>query len=164
VDRALLPPLLPLWLVPALRSPEPGPWYRTYWLKATLYLALFAFFASYFGSEYFFDVLGMVYAYPMIEVNLDSALVGTGEQRVPLIMYPLAHVYFSTYHTTAVVVLRRLGHAVGPGKRALAFPLLVLVIAYFWAWMETRAMANPSIAEQFYYRDMGRMLGLGSLL
>ena len=35
-------------------------------------------------------------------------------------------------------------------------------MAYLWAWIETRAMANPLIESQFYYRDMGRMLTYGS--
>ena len=32
-----------------------------YWFKANLYIAIFNFAGNYFGSEYFFDVLGMVY-------------------------------------------------------------------------------------------------------
>ena len=59
-------------------------------------IAIFNFAANYFGSEYFFDVLGMVYDYPMIELTFDSALVGSGEQRVPLIMYLLTQAYFIT--------------------------------------------------------------------
>lgn len=154
---------LPLFIIPALRSPETGPWHQTYWFKSNLYMWIFAFFGSYFGSEYFFDVLGMVYEYPMIKLNLDSALVGSGTQVVPFIMYPLAHVYFITYHTSAVVVLRRIKTA-GLPFTALLWPLLIFVIGYFWAWMETKAMANPFIESQFKYRDMERMLAWGSML
>ena len=55
----------PLVLIPAfIRDERPigRPWYRTYWFKANLYIAIFNFAANYFGSAYFFDVLGMVYA------------------------------------------------------------------------------------------------------
>jgi cycloeucalenol cycloisomerase len=38
------------------------------------------------------------------------------------------------------------------------------VIAYAWAWAETRAMANPWIEEQFPYQDLARMLRYGSIL
>ena len=137
-------------------------WYQTYWFKANLYIAIFGFAANYFGSEYFFDVLGMVYNYPAIELNLDSLLVGTGEQRVPILMYLLTQAFFMTYHTTAVIVLRRLRTSRIPHVGAL-WPLLVVAVAYVWAWMETRAMANPLIESQFYYRDMGRMLAYGSI-
>jgi cycloeucalenol cycloisomerase len=105
---------------------------------------------------------GMVYDYPMIDLNLDAALVGSGEQRVPLIMYLLTQAYFLTYHTTAVVVLRRIRTS-GVPIGAMLWPLLLLAVAYFWAWMETKAMANPWIASQFYYKDMERMLRYGSL-
>ena len=156
---------LPLVVVPALIRDEASlgrRWYQTYWLKANLYIAIFNFAANYFGSEYFFDVLGMVYDYPMIELTLDATLVGSGEQHVPVIMYLLTQAYFVTYHTTAVIVLRRIRTSrlpIGP----ILWPVLLLAVAYFWAWMETKAMANPWIESQFYYKDMDRMLAYGSL-
>lgn len=155
----------PLVIVPALirdERPIGRRWYQTYWFKANLYIAIFSIAANYFGTEYFFDILGMVYDYPMIEINLDATLVGSGEQRVPVIMYLLTQAYFLTYHTTAVIVLRRIrtsGLPIGP----VLWPVLLLVVAYFWAWMETRAMANPWIESQFYYKDVERMLAYGSL-
>ena len=156
---------LPLVAVPALirdERPLGRRWYQTYWFKANLYIAIFNFAANYFGSEYFFDVLGMVYDYPMIALTLDATLVGSGEQRVPVMMYLLTQAYFVTYHTTAVIVLRRIRTSGIPINRIL-WPALVLVVAYFWAWMETKAMANPWIESQFHYRDVERMLAYGSL-
>ncbi|MFW2388627.1 MAG: hypothetical protein ACN4G0_09845 [Polyangiales bacterium] len=156
---------LPLTLVPALirdERPIGRRWYQTYWFKANLYIGIFNFAANYFGSAYFFDVLGMVYDYPMIELNLDATLVGSGEQQVPIIMYLLTQAYFLTYHTTAVIVLRRVRTSRLPIGTVL-WPLLVLVVAYLWAWMETKAMANPWIESQFYYEDKARMLAYGSL-
>jgi cycloeucalenol cycloisomerase len=155
----------PLLVAPALirdERPIGRRWYESYWFKANLYIGIFNFAANYFGSEYFFDVLGMVYDYPMIELNLDATLVGSGEQRVPIIMYLLTQAYFLTYHTTAVVVLRRIRTSALPVGR-IAWPILLLVVAYFWAWMETKSMANPWIESQFYYEDMERMLAYGSL-
>ena len=155
----------PLVVIPALirdERPIGRRWYETYWFKANLYIAIFNFAANYFGSEYFFDILGMVYDYPMIALNLDSTLVGSGEQRVPVVMYLLTQAYFLTYHTTAVIVLRRIRTARLP-LRAVLWPVALLVVAYCWAWLETKAMANPWNASQFYYRDMERMLAFGSL-
>ena len=152
---------LPLFFYPLLFRKENVPLCETYWFKANVYIFSFGFFGNYFGSEYFFDVLGMVYNYPTIDLNLDAALVGSGEQKVPVIMYLLTHAYFMTYHTSAVVVLRRIRTS-GLPFMVLLFPVFVFVIGYFWAWMETKAMANPMIAEQFYYKDMDRMLAYGS--
>ena len=155
----------PLVVVPALVRDEHSigrPWYRSYWFKANLYVAIFNFAANYFGSEYFFDVLGMVYDYPMIELNLDATLVGSGEQQVPVLMYLLTQAYFLTYHSTAVIVLRRLRTSRLPA-RAILWPVLLVLVAYVWAWIETKSMANPWIESQFYYRDVERMLAYGSL-
>lgn len=154
---------LPALLIPALiaRRYTGKPWREAYWLKANLYLAVFGFFGNYFGSEYFFDVLGMVYVYPNATTNLDATLVGSGQQKVPLIMYAYTHVYFMTYHATANIVLRRLRAL--PGG-TLLFPGFVFVIGYFWAFMETKAMANPLIAQSFYYQKMELMLAYGSAI
>lgn len=62
------------------------PFYDTFWFKYLLWLFIFTFVATYFWSEYFFDVLGMKYAFPHLQWNFDSVLVGTGRQRVPLMM------------------------------------------------------------------------------
>ena len=104
----------------------------------------------------------MVYDYPMIELTLDATLVGSGEQQVPVIMYLLTQAYWMTYHSTAVVALRRIRTSrlpIGP----VLWPVVILVVAYFWAWMETKTMANPWIESQFYYENMERMLAYGSL-
>lgn len=157
---------LPLIIVPFFIRDESGigrPWYQSYWFKANLYIFIFSFFGNYFGSEYFFDVLGMVYHYSHLHWNLDSSLLGSGMYHVPVIMYLLTQVYFMTYHTTAVVVLRRIKTSKISWVRWL-FPIMVLVIGYFWAWMETRAMATPMMQGTFYYRDLNRMLVYGSLI
>jgi len=154
---------LPLFLYPLFFRKESTPLTDTYWFKANLYIFVFNFFGNYAGSEYFFDVLGMVYNYPAIQWNLDTALIGSGEQKVPLIMYFLTQAYFITYHTSAVVVLRRIKTSALPFMWLL-FPIMIFVIGYFWAWMETKAMANPMIAEQFYYKDNARMLAYGSVM
>lgn len=157
---------LPAILVPALmhKKHSDKPWYESYWFKANLYLFIFGFFGNYFGSEYFFDVLGMVYNYPNATTNLDASLLGSGEQKVPLIMYLLTHVYFMTYHSSANIVLRRLRNLDLPLTTWLLFPIFVFGIGYFWAFMETTAMANPLMASSFYYEKMDLMLKYGSAI
>lgn len=155
----------PVLLGPALLSSRFGTttWVNSYWLKANLYLFVFGFFGNYFGSEYFFDVLGMVYIYPHATTTLDAALVGKGGQTVPVIMYLYTHVYFMTYHATANIVLRRLRTSGLPAMGVL-FPVFVFVIGYAWAFMETKAMANPMMASSFYYEKLDIMLAYGSAI
>jgi len=165
LNLAMLILLVPLVAVPALVRDETSlgrPWWRTYWCKLNLWIGIYAAVGSYFGSEYFFDVLGMVYNYPQLQWHLDSVLLGSGQQSVPLIMYPSAHFYFVTYHTLGVIVLRRVRTSRLFGK-AWLWPIAVLAAAYGFAWAETYAMAGGAIAEQFTYRDLPRMLRWGSL-
>jgi cycloeucalenol cycloisomerase len=164
LNAAMLAIFAPLLVVPALVRDETSlgrPWWRTYWFKLNVWIGIYAGVGSYFGSEYFFDVLGMVYDYPQLAWRVDSALLGTGMQTVPFIMYPSAHFYFVTYHTIGVIVLRRL-------RTSRLFPMVlwpvaVLAAAYGLAWAETFAMTGGAIAEQFTYRDLPRMLRWGSL-
>ncbi len=164
LNLAMLAILAPLVVVPILVRDETSlgrPWWRTYWCKFNVWIGIYAGIGSYFGSEYFFDVLGMVYDYPQLAWRLDAALLGSGTQTVPFIMYPSAHFYFVTYHTLGVIVLRRL-------RTSRAFvmalwPFAVLAAAYGFAWAETFAMTGGAIAEQFTYRDLPRMLRWGSL-
>ncbi len=155
---------LPVLVVPALLSRRFGtqPWHDSYWFKANLYLAIFGFFGNYFGSEYFFDVLGMVYRYPQVTTTLDSALLGSGKQTVPLIMYAYTHAYFMTYHATAGIALRQVRRLRVP--MWIVFPPAVFLIGYAWAWAETKAMANPMIASTFYYEKLEVMLAYGSAI
>lgn len=142
-------------------------WTESYFLKANVYLFIFGFWGNYAGSEYFFDLLGMVYNFTNATTNLDAALVGSGEQRVPLIMYMYTHAYFMTYHVTANIALRKL-KSFTLGKAPVVvwslFFVSVFAIGYCWAFMETKAMANPLIAELFYYEKMELMLKYGSIV
>lgn len=155
----------PFFIIPAMLSPEnkEKPRHQTYWFKANLYIFSFSVFGNYFGSEYFFDVLGMVYVFPNSQWTLDAKLVGEGTQVVPIIMYLLTHAYFMTYHTSATVVLRKIMTLGLPGHFTL-FPVFVFIIGYCWAWLETKAMANPLMAESFYYEKMEHMLAYGSAI
>jgi cycloeucalenol cycloisomerase len=159
---------LPFFIIPLLihKKYSDVPWTESYFLKANIFIAIFSFWGNYFGSEYFFDMLGMVYTYPNITTNLDSALVGSGEQKVPLIMYFLTHAYFMTYHATANIALRLVRRALANTPAiasSLMFIIAVVVVSYCWAWAETAAMANPMMAGTFYYEKMDLMLKYGSL-
>ncbi len=136
---------------------------NSYWFKANLYIFIFGFFGNYIGSEYFVDVLGMIYNYPNATTTLDATLVGHSNQPVPVIMYFYTHAYFMTYHTTAIILLRRIMNS-GIPLAGLLFMPLTFTIGYCWAWVETKAMANPLMATSFYYENMEAMLAYGSII
>ena len=154
----------PGWLVPLLiRSRADGlRWWETYAFKFNVWIFIFAWVGTYFLTEYFFDVMGMVYHFPHLSWNFDSALLGSGKQVVPVIMYLSAHYFFLTYHTTAVIVLRRVRTS-RLGGHPLAAALTVAVVGWFWAWTEIRLTTDPSLADQFRYEDMAWALRWGAV-
>ncbi len=166
----------PLIVVPALRQRRvpalaATPWHRSYWLKFNLWIFLFVWVGTYFLTHYFFDILGMRYAFPT-RWTLDAALVGSGRGEVPAFMYPLTQAYFVSYHTAMLVVLRRLYHALGlrhlsPGTarwpRLLVLALAAVALSYAVAFGETLFMASDLISDLFWYADKPRMLRWGSL-
>lgn len=154
----------PLVAVPLLIRDESSlgrPWYRTYWFKFAVWVFVFASIGTYFFTEYFFDVLGMVYDYPQLGWSFDSALLGSGRQVVPIIMYLHAWYFFATYHTCAVIVIRRV--RTSPLGRHLAGRVVaVAATAWFFAWAEVFFTTGPSVAHQFRYEDMDWMLRWGA--
>jgi cycloeucalenol cycloisomerase len=151
----------PLWIVPLLRH-RTTPWRESYWFKFNLWILVYSAIGSYFFSEYFFDVLGMVYNFPHLHWTFDSVMLGSGKQVVPIIMYLSAHYFFVTYHTTAVVVMRRVRTS-----RLNVHPVVgaavVALAAWFWARAEITLTTSPSIADQFRYEDMRWALRWGAL-
>jgi cycloeucalenol cycloisomerase len=157
--------LLPLLLVPALLRPRKTgrPWWDNYAVKMVLWMFVYNFVATYFLTEYFFDVLGMIYYFPQVTVSLDSALLGSGKQVVPIGMYLNAPAFFVVYHTLAVLLMRRVLTLPLGALRPLLTVVVVLVVAYLMAFLETRMVATPANAPYFTYQDLPAMLKYGSL-
>jgi hypothetical protein len=102
--------VLPAWL----RRSSGVPWSQSYWFKLNLYMAVWVFFATYYHTEYFFELLGLRYRFPSVHAYFDSALVGPNEataaaewKKVPVGMYLNSIAFFIVYHSAAVVSMRR---------------------------------------------------------
>jgi cycloeucalenol cycloisomerase len=147
------------WLWPGRPDRHRPPW-ECWWLKLNAWVAVLVAFGTYFGTHYFFDLMGMRYGFP-VTWTLQAAGMGHSSQTVPVFMYPLTQAYFVTYFVAAPIVLRRLEGALGRGR--VVRVLAVLALAYGIAWMETFAMANEGLAAYFEYADRDKMLAFGSL-
>lgn len=147
------------WLWPGRPDRHRPPW-QCWWLKLNAWVAVLVGFGTYFGTHYFFDLMGMRYGFP-VTWTLQAEVVGRSSQTVPLFMYPLTQAYFVTYFAVAPLALRRLERAFGRGWPVRA--LVVLVLGYGIAFMETFTMANESLAAYFEYADRDKMLAVGSL-
>ncbi len=147
------------WLWPGRPCRHRPPWH-CWWFKLNAWVFVLVAFGTYFGTHYFFDLMGMRYAFP-VQWMLQAEGLGHSGQTVPVFMYPLTQAYFVTYYVAAPLVLRRLGLA--SGRNLVGTMLAVLVLGYGIAWMETFAMASDALSNHFSYADKGRMLRWGSL-
>jgi cycloeucalenol cycloisomerase len=125
------------------------PWYRLYHAKLSAFVAVFAFIGNYFGTRYFYEVLDMHYGF-RATWNLND---------VPLFLYPLTAVYFTTYAALFDVALR--AAAPGRGRRWL---VAVVVCSLLLAGLETALNANPSMKSSFCYGNLGFALWFGTLM
>ncbi|MBI5490195.1 MAG: hypothetical protein HY905_22865 [Deltaproteobacteria bacterium] len=153
---------LPLIVVPLVRPGKADrgrPLRERYWLKFNVWVAIVAFVGSYFITHFFFDELGMTYGFA-VRWHVESRLMDRGGGEVPVFLYFLAHVYFTTYYTVMSIGLRRVRRVLGGGRWATV--LAVLAMSYATAFAETLFMASPYLAGLFDYADRSRMLGTGS--
>jgi cycloeucalenol cycloisomerase len=161
--------LLPAWL----RRGSGVAWSESYWFKYNVYMFVWVFYATYFHTEYFFEVLGLRYRFPEVALTFDSALVGPDEatasarfEKVPVGMYFNAIAFFLVYHTLAVVCMRRVRSTTAglpPAARRLAWAAIVAAAALFFAWAETRLYVGQAAAANVWYVDLPRMLRWGSI-
>jgi cycloeucalenol cycloisomerase len=161
--------LLPAWL----RRDSRVVWYQSYWFKFNLYMFVWVFYATYFHTEYFFEVLGLRYRFPDVSLYFDSALVGPAEataegefKKVPPGMYLNAVAFFVVYHSLAVVCMRRVRTmtlAWSKGSQKIAWAAIVLGAALFFAWAETRLYITADAVANVWYVDLSRMLRWGSV-
>ena len=160
--------LLPWWL----RRRSGVPVCASYWFKFNLYMAAFIFLATYFHTEYFFEVLGLRYRFPEVTLYFDSALLGPDEattraafKKVPPGMYLNAIAFFIVYHSAAVVCMRRIRTLTGrwsaPARR-LSWAIIVAATALFFAWAETFFYITDDASGNVWYVDLERMLSFGS--
>jgi cycloeucalenol cycloisomerase len=134
----------------AFRAPEDRgrPFHQLYHVKLSAFMAVFAFLANYFGTRYFYEVLDMHYGF-RTTWNLND---------VPLFLYPLIAVYFTTYAVLLDVALAAAA-AVGIG-RASALVLTSLALAA----VETSLHSNPWMRASFCYGSLRVALVLGTAM
>jgi hypothetical protein len=106
------------------------------------------------------------YNFTHLTWNLDSQLLGSGRQVVPVMMYFHAWYFFVTYHTCSVILIRMT--ITSPLTRILPQTLLwVLTVAgtaWLCAWGEIYGTTMEEIKDQFEYSNMHWALKWGAFL
>lgn len=142
------------------RPASDAPLCARYFVKLNVFAAILVFFGTYFGTHYFFDLMGMRYAFPT-ELVFEAAVVGKSGAHVPIFMYPLTQAYFVTYFSVLVVLDRGLSNKLRLG--AFGRVVLVGVLSYAIAFAETLFMATERMKDLFSYAKHDRMLLFGSI-
>lgn len=149
-----------LWTALSRSRPDRDqPWLQCYWLKLHLWVGIVVFFGTYFGTHYFFDLMGMRYAFD-VHWFFNSDVVGRSGQRVPLFMYPLTHAYFMSYYVALMVVDRFIVDRLGLGS--VGGPFVVTLLACSLAFFETHFIAADFFSDLFQYENRSRMLKVDS--
>lgn len=135
--------------------------FEYYWVKFNIWILIFSFVASYVYSEYFFDILGMIYNFPHLKWNLNATLIGTTKQKVPLMMYTCAWFYFITYHILSNIIIRIVMKLLYflPMKKSIG----VIIAAWLCAYGELYGTTMECLHEQFHYKSMDWALKWGSV-
>lgn len=148
---------------------EEKKWYEAYWLKFHIWIWIFALWGGYFFNEYWFDILGAHYYLPNVTWNIDPVLIGLGSGTTPITMFLLAVPYLTTYHVTAVIIIRKVrtwvkSHYSNRNLEFIIFVLVVVVTAFFWAFAETIVMTNVLPSTYFGFANLRKMLTLGTVI
>ncbi|APR86936.1 hypothetical protein A7982_12285 [Minicystis rosea] len=132
------------------RAPEDRgrPWHRLYHAKLSLFVAVFAFLGNWFGTRHFYEVLDMHYGFRVAWYWND----------VPVFLYPLTAVYFTTYAVLFDLAVR------AAVRRGLPRALAVVVSAMALAFLETGLNANPWMESTFCYGSLPFALSFGTLM
>lgn len=134
----------------ARRAPEDRgrPWYRLYHAKLSLFVALFGSLHNWFGTRHFYEVLDMHYGFHATLYWND----------VPVFLYPLTAVYFTTYAALFDLAVR------ATIQRGLPRVAAIVVSSLALAFLETGLNTNPWMRAAFCYGDLRFALTFGTVM
>jgi cycloeucalenol cycloisomerase len=146
---------LPVWLIPLAwpgAADRGTPIASRHIVRFNFFILVWTFVQVWFGSDLFFDVLGMEYHFP----------VRWTAHRTPVFLYFVTIAYFSTYYAVLQILWRAFRTRFPAAPLVAQIPVLV-VLGYAIAFTETAGMATPMMHDYFLYRDKMFTLIYGSL-
>ena len=142
-------------LVFASREERAIPIFQRYIVKANIFIGILSYLGNHFYTHYFYNVLGARYTGPLgrgrgLEIN-----------EVPVSMFLMTHPYFMTYHILVTPLIRATKSSFwDPQLRYVAMGVLIVVIAYLTAFLETLTISS---FPYYTYPDFSQMLTKGSV-
>lgn len=145
------PLLLQPFVAPSLTGEQDVPLFERHCTKANAWIAIYSYLGNYWGTHYFYCVLGAKYTMPFLPSHQLN--------KVPICMYFATHFYFSLYHALANKVLRcALGYQAS-AWRTTFLVALVASMAYIVAFLETLSI---SAFPYYTFEDRGMVYTTGS--
>lgn len=90
---------LPGFVIPIVfpcKADRTRPYSQRFWVKGSLWIAIFGFYGNYFWTHYFYELLGAEYLFDSYRLN-----------DVPLVTFTATFFYFTFYFNFVSVLLRR---------------------------------------------------------
>ena len=140
-------PCLLLPFIVADKAEKTLPFSKRFNTKANIFIGIVSYIGNYFFTHYFYSVLGMQYTGPL------AIGKGIDHNGVPLSMYFMTHVYFTSNHVIITKILRTFSN-----RLVIIIPVIILAIVT--AFMETFTISN---FPYYTYPDYHMMITTGSL-
>lgn len=144
--------MLPGILIPIF-YPSPADktrkWHEKFWVKAAVWIAIFAFYGNWFWTHYFYQLLGAKYLFESYWIN-----------GVPLVCYLVTWYYFSFYFSVVNVILRRVKSWIrGTKFEGVKWCLCIGLLAYATAVFEAVSIYHFPL---YTYDDTKVFMTVGS--
>ncbi len=144
---------IPCYIVPLLFADKTEnilPIAKRFNTKANIFIGIISYIGNYFFTHYFYNVLGMQYTGPLANGE------GVDLNGVPLSMYFMTHVYFTSYHVIITKILRFF--TMQCNQVTIVIPIVILAI--ITAFIETFTISN---FPYYTYPDYYTMITTGSV-
>lgn len=147
---------LPGLLIPLLFPCEADldrPLLQRFWVKGTLWIAIFGFYGNYFWTHYFYTLLGAEYKFDSYRFN-----------DVPLVTFTCTFFYFSFYFNFVTIILRRIAASTAdfpPFGRSLVWWTSIFALSYGTACFEALTIRHFPL---YTYTERDTFLIIGSIV
>lgn len=147
---------LPGVIIPILfpcKADRGRPYAERFWVKASVWIAIFGFYGNYFWTHYFYQLLGAEYLFDSYRFN-----------DVPLVTYTATFFYFTFYFSFVNVVLRRANALVKRLPQLLGTMFwwsVIFIMAYGTAVFEAVSIQHFPL---YTYTERNAFLTIGSIV
>ncbi|PXF42560.1 Cycloeucalenol cycloisomerase [Gracilariopsis chorda] len=128
------------------------PYSQRFWVKGTIWIAIFGFYGNYFWTHYFYQLLGAKYLFDSYRIN-----------DVPVVCFTSTFFYFTFYFSFSNLLLRRLATSIAHLPRyaqSIIWWTNILVLSYVTAVFEAVSIEHFPL---YTFDDRESFVTIGSM-